>query len=120
VSVLVIDDDDAVREAIGDVLESLGIQVHQAADGQSGITLYYKHQGDIQLVILDLTMKGWDGAQTLHELRKFDPGVQVIVSSGHSEGQIIDRLKNVHVAGFLRKPYDADALIDLIQLFLYS
>ena len=117
-SILVIDDEDAVREAVSDVLATLGLQVLEAANGQSGITIYREHQRDIQLVLLDLSMQGLDGAQTLEELRKINPGARVVVSSGYSEQQILDRLSNAHVAGFLRKPYDVDALIDMIQLLL--
>lgn len=119
-SILVIDDEDAVREAVGDVLATLGLRVLEAANGQTGITLYREHQRDIELVLLDLSMQGLDGAQTLAELRKINPGVRVVVSTGYSEQEILNRLSNVHVAGFLRKPYDVDTLIDMIQLLALS
>ncbi len=66
--VLMIDDEEPVREAVTDILESEGLTVITAPDGRAGLTRYRERQADIQLVLLDLSMPGLSGEETFHEL----------------------------------------------------
>ena len=113
--VLVIDDEEPVREAITDILELEGIPVITAADGTGGITLFEEKSTDICLVLLDLSMPGLSGVDTLQALRNINPSVPVIISSGYSEVEVIDQLATTSRAVFLQKPYDQARLVEIIQ-----
>jgi len=113
-TILVIDDEEMVREAVTDILEAEGYYVLNAADGAAGIAMYRKRMEDIGLVLLDLSMPGLSGEQTLDVLRKINPKVRVLISSGCSEQEAMLRFKREQVAGFIKKPYSADALVSVI------
>jgi CheY-like chemotaxis protein len=113
-TILVIDDEDMVREAVTDILEAEGYYVLNAADGATGIALYRKRMDDIALVLLDLSMPGMNGEQTLDVLKKINPKVRVLISSGCSEQEVLLRFKREQIEGFVRKPYSADTLVSAI------
>lgn len=116
--VLVIDDEESVRHTVIDILASIGVGVFEAADGHTGIATYRKHTDVIQLVLLDLSMPGLSTEQILHELRKMNLQVRVVLSSGYAEEEVMSRFKDMPVTGFLHKPYKAAALIDKIRRYL--
>jgi signal transduction histidine kinase/CheY-like chemotaxis protein len=116
--ILVIDDEAPVREAVTDILELEGLKVITAADGRDGVALYRERQADISLVILDLSMPGLSGEETLLRLQQIKPDVPVLLSSGYSRREINKRLMNVEVAGFLQKPYNASRLLETVGQYL--
>ncbi|MCA9970932.1 MAG: PAS domain S-box protein [Anaerolineales bacterium] len=116
--VLVIDDEAPVREAVGDILELVGIEVLAAPDGESGLALYQAHRAEVALVLLDLSMPGWNGEQTLQALRAVNPALRVILSSGYSESESVQRFIGKEVSGFLQKPYRAETLLQTVQAHL--
>ena len=113
--VLVIDDEEPVREAVTDILEMEGISVITAADGTAGIGLFEEKVADIRLVLLDLSMPGLSGIDTLQALQVINPSVPVILSSGYSEVEVVDRLTTKSKAAFLQKPYDQTRLVEVIR-----
>ena len=70
---------------------------------------------EIVLVILDLTMPYMDGEETFRELRRIDPKVRVIMSSGYTESEIIPRFAGKRLSGFLQKPYTLDTLTQRLR-----
>ena len=81
--VLVVDDEDMVRDLARLVLERRGYRVLTACDGEEALTQYGAHPGRIDLVLLDYTMPGLTGLQVFEALRKMDPKVCVVFSSGY-------------------------------------
>ncbi len=116
--VLVIDDEEAVREAVSDILGFAKIQVLAAADGDSGIELFKTHHQEIDLVLLDLSMPGLNGAGTFQELRKIDTAVKVVLSSGYDEAEATRRFIGQGLAGFLQKPYNMKNLVQTVEGYL--
>ena len=116
--VLVIDDEASVREAVTDILELEEMPVITAPDGQRGLELYRDRQTDIGLVLLDLSMPGLNGEQTFHELRKINPQVQVILSSGYSQDEVVQRFADQSRVGFIQKPYEPSKLVREIRRWL--
>jgi PAS domain S-box-containing protein len=116
--VLVIDDEEAVREAVTDILELHGLDVVTAADGQTGIELFRQRSQEISLVLLDLSMPGLSGQETFRALRGIDPTVPVILSSGYNEHEATRRFVGKGLAGFLQKPYNLEGLVEKIQQYL--
>jgi signal transduction histidine kinase/ActR/RegA family two-component response regulator/predicted secreted protein len=113
--VLIVDDEEPVREAVSDVLGEEGIETIQAGDGRSGLELYQAHMPEIGLVILDLSMPGMSGQETLQELRQLNSAVPVLLSSGYSREDVVRSFEAEGVASFLQKPYSIADLIQKVQ-----
>lgn len=116
--ILVIDDEEAVREAITDILDLEEIPVLTAPDGETGKALFAQRQDEIALVVLDLTMPGLSGEETLRQLKEIDPELKVLLSSGYTRAEVADLFAELGVAGFLQKPYNALRLIDAVKDYL--
>jgi DNA-binding NtrC family response regulator len=78
---LVIDDEDAFRETVGKLLTHRGFDVSTSSDGAQGIRAVLR--GGIEVVILDVKMAGLDGIETLRELKRIQPDLEVIILTGH-------------------------------------
>ena len=117
-TVLVVDDEEIVREVARRSLERFGFRVLVAESGRAAIDIFKRHPGEIAAAILDLNMPEMSGEETLPELRKIRPGVKVIVSSGYSETEAMPLFIEDQVAGFIQKPYTATALAEKVQSVL--
>jgi len=104
-TVLVVDDEPAVRLVATRILSHAGFQVVTAGDGVEGVEQFRAHQGEIVAVLLDMTMPRMGGAETFRALREIAPSVKVILTSGHDEQQMIGRFTGQGLAGFIQKPY---------------
>jgi PAS domain S-box-containing protein len=113
--VLVVDDEKPVREAISDILEDQGIPLLMAADGQTAIQLLQAYSEEVDLVLLDLSMPGMGGEEVLQEMRKINPTIRVILSSGYDKKDVLHRLRDQSLSGFLQKPYTMQALVEIVQ-----
>jgi PAS domain S-box-containing protein len=103
-TILIIDDERAVRELWRDFLKKKGYRIITAEDGQRGIDVFRDSRDEIDLVILDLVMPNMGGEEALKRLREIRPNIKVLVSSGYSEnGQAKEILKQ-GVNGFIHKP----------------
>jgi CheY-like chemotaxis protein len=113
-TVLVVDDDEGVRTVASDMLELKGFTVLTANDGREAVTTYRLHQHEIRAVLLDMMMPHLDGAGTLEELRRINPGVKVILSSGYSAQDLTNQCTGIEPKQFVKKPY---RYVDLISAF---
>ncbi len=104
-TVLVIDDESAVRNFVRVALEKLGYRVLTAEDGRMGVELFRARHAEITLVLLDLSMPVMDGELALEQIRLVSPSAPVILSSGLTEAVAAERFKGKKVSGFLPKPY---------------
>ena len=117
-TVLVVDDEPAVREVSKKALESYGYTVLLADSGLAAIDVFRRHPGEIALVVLDLSMPGMNGEEVLPELRKIRPMVKVVLSSGYSEAEAMGILKGQPVTGFIQKPYTSKGLAEKVKVCL--
>jgi CheY-like chemotaxis protein len=113
--VLVVDDEEAVREVAAAALESAGYQVLSAADGLEGVALFEKHRREIVAVLLDASMPRMSGEDTLARIRALAERVPVLVTSGYSERDAIARFEGAGVEGFIQKPFRASQLVEKVQ-----
>jgi PAS domain S-box-containing protein len=113
--ILVIDDEEPVRDAVTDILDLEGLSVLAASDGQAGIELYRDRQADIDLIMLDLSMPGLSGEEAFRGLRQINPQVRILLSSGYSHDEVISRFAGQHDVAFIQKPYDASQLITEVK-----
>jgi len=114
-TILLIDDEEVVRETASEMLATEDLKVLTAESGADGVAIYRDRGAEIDLIILDLSMPGMSGEETYRELRKIDPDVRVVLSSGFGEDEATRRFAGLGLQGFIQKPYNPQVLIDEIQ-----
>lgn len=113
--VLVIDDDDLVRSAAVAMLAMHGYVVREAAGGIEGLREYEAHRDEIDVVVLDMTMPGLDGAQVAERLRGLRPDVRILVTSGYPAAETAERMAAQPPAGYLEKPFSTQTLLEAVS-----
>ncbi|MBE9529602.1 MAG: response regulator [Proteobacteria bacterium] len=112
--ILVMDDEEIVRDVAGAMLSNLGYEVVTAKDGSEAINLYKESSEagkPFKLVIMDLTIPGgMGGTEAVTGVLEFDPSAKVIVSSGYSNDPVMADFKKYGFCGVILKPYNANAL----------
>jgi PAS domain S-box-containing protein len=120
--ILVMDDDELIRETVGVLLDLLGYEVAFAADGDRALDMYRKAKesgAPYDVVIMDLTIPGGrGGGVTIGDLLAFDPSAKAIVSSGYSNDAIMSNYAQNGFAGVVVKPYTMDELDAELQRVL--
>ncbi|MBV7327332.1 response regulator [Chloroflexi bacterium TSY] len=115
-TVLVIDDNTLILESTTDLLEFLGLRILTATNGKEGLELYQKHQAEIGLVLLDIEMPVMDGPTTYNHLRRVNPDVKVIFSSGIDKNNSLQKcLSQETTPFFLSKPYELLEFTSVIE-----
>ncbi|HEY9207016.1 MAG TPA: ATP-binding protein [Candidatus Methanoperedens sp.] len=111
--ILVVEDEESIRDVTFSTLEMSGYKVLTAKDGAEAVALYAENMDKIKMVLMDMMMPVMDGQASIRAIRKINPEVKVIAVSGLTEK---DKLKNItdHTATFLRKPYTAEELLKII------
>ncbi len=109
-TVLVVDDEETIRETAAMMLEDMGFDTLTAEDGMQGVEIYRAHQDAIVAVLLDMTMPKLDGKGCFRELRRINGDVRVVLSSGYNEQDATNRFAGQGLAGFIQKPYTPEAL----------
>jgi PAS domain S-box-containing protein len=117
--VLVMDDEDMVRDILASMLHSLGHQVMTAADGREAVDLLQESQRQgksIDLAIVDLTIPGgMGGLETLEHLRRVDPNLPVVVASGYSNDPVMASFRSFGFNGTVAKPFVLAQLAEAIN-----
>ncbi|MGH7529367.1 MAG: response regulator [Gemmatimonadales bacterium] len=118
-TIIVIEDDDAVRSVMRRALERHGHLVVEAPEGARGVELLREHDAD--LVITDIFMPGQDGILTLRQIRKEFPTLKVIVVSGGDRTGRLDLRKDAELLGAVRsvrKPFTATEIVTVVTEIL--
>ncbi|MES0372180.1 MAG: PAS domain S-box protein [Mariprofundaceae bacterium] len=113
--VLIVDDEDTVREVAASMLEEMGLETLKAVDGIEGVEMFNQHHDRITAVLLDMTMPKMNGEDAFSEMCRIDPDVKVILSSGYNEQDATNRFSGKGLAGFLQKPYTAEELAEKLK-----
>jgi CheY-like chemotaxis protein len=114
-SILVVDDEDHIREITKKTLETHGYRVITANDGKEAIALYLQHRELIKAVLIDMMMPVMDGQASIRELHKINPGLKIIAVSGLSEKDKLAEVDETRVHAFLTKPYTTEKLLNAIH-----
>jgi len=115
-SVLVVDDQDQVRQLIRETLEQAGYEVEEARDGKEGLDRYRVRSPD--LVIMDILMPDQDGLETIMTLRQEFPDIRIIAMTGGSDTvgipNFLDVAKMLGARRTLQKPFELKVLLDAV------
>jgi PAS domain S-box-containing protein len=110
-TVLLVDDEETVRDALASDCWHLGFDVLHAGDGWEALRVLARHGTErIGVVLLDWTMPRLDGGATLREIRQLAPDLPVVVMSAYSEQELADHFADQNVAGFLPKPFTLETV----------
>jgi CheY-like chemotaxis protein len=110
-TILVVDDETAVREVTKAILEANGYRVLLASGGKEALALFARHRQAIRLVLTDMMMPEMDGRATIRELRRLDPQVQVVAASGLASDEHSAPEPGAELQAFLMKPFTASKLL---------
>lgn len=114
-TILVVDDDEAIRFLGKATLEKVGLQVITAVDGRDAVNIFKKKQDEINLVLMDMTMPRLSGEEAFKKLQEINPAVKVVLSSGYSEQEATRKFSKSGLMGFLQKPYRPSDLIAKVK-----
>ncbi len=111
--ILVVDDEQGIRGALGQLLEYEGYDVRTASNASDGIAEYQKWRPD--LVFMDVKMGGMDGLEALKRLREFDPSATVVMISGHATIRTAVEATQLGAYEILEKPLDTDRILVMLR-----
>jgi PAS domain S-box-containing protein len=118
--ILVVDDEDAIREITRSTLETFGYRVLTAGDGTEALAIYADRKNEIALVLTDMVMPFMDGPATIRALQRMNPRVKIIAASGLALGMRTDDSGIEGVSMFLNKPYTAEKLLKALAQILQA
>jgi len=114
-TILLVDDEEVNIEVVREILEMLGYKVFTARSGQDAVDLFRDNNALIDLVVLDMIMPGMGGGDTFDALKKIDPAVKVILSSGYSLHGEASRIMERGCSAFIQKPFRIEELSDKLE-----
>jgi DNA-binding NtrC family response regulator len=113
-AVLVVDDEEMLRDLARDILVRHGYTVVTAASGAEAVDIYCRRGGHIAVVVLDILLPDMGGREVFRLIRDFDPAARVIVSSGFERGRDAGDLIREGAAAFVQKPYRINELVEKV------
>jgi signal transduction histidine kinase/DNA-binding response OmpR family regulator len=117
-TLLLVEDEDAVRRLAASVLGKLGYTVLEAPDADEALELFAAHEGPLDLLVTDVVMPGWSGPRLADRLRALRSGLRVLYVSGYSDEGLDDETASTPNTGFLAKPYTGPVLARIVRELL--
>lgn len=112
--VLIIDDEATMRHVAHEMLHECGYRTITASNGEEGIQIYKIKQNEIDIVLLDMIMPKMSGEEVYEELRKINPGIKVVLTSGFKKDEKVERIMNKGIEYFLQKPYTIQKISSVV------
>ena len=116
--VLLVDDEETIRQITTATLENSGYQVLSACDGSQAVALYAEHEDRISLIIADMVMPFMDGATMIDALKRVNPAVKILAMSGQMDDRKLDHLIEKKEILFLPKPFSSEKLLTSVHQLL--
>jgi hypothetical protein len=114
-TVLVVDDESAIREMTRTMLETCGYNVASASDGTEGLALFVQQMDKIDVVLTDMMMPYMDGSSMVRAMRRLQPKLRVIATSGLGSREDDQKLSDLNIQAFMTKPYTAEKLLTVLH-----
>lgn len=109
-TVMLVDDEPMLRFVAGSILMELGYKTIEAENGLQATEVFRQHHKSLSLVVLDMVMPNMNGKDCFFELKKIDPAVKILVSSGFSGDEDVEAMREAGARWFIRKPFTAAEL----------
>jgi CheY-like chemotaxis protein len=119
-TLLVVEDEESLRQAVVKLLQKRGFEVLGAADGSTAIDILRTNNRRIDLLLLDMTLPGQPSHDVIREAEQTRPGCKVLLTSAYSEEFVTATLTGPQIQGFIRKPFQLDNLLHSIRAALSS
>ena len=104
-----------MADAAHDMLQLARMDTIVTHSGEAGIEQYKAKSDEIQLVLLDLVMPEMDGEQVFRELKRLNPNLKIVLTSGYSRNEATRRFIGQDLAGFIQKPYSSQQLLSELE-----
>ena len=117
-TILIVDDEENVREVLRFTLEASGYRTLVACDGVEAVAIYRQHYQEVQLVLTDMAMPNLDGPSAIRQMKEINPLVEVIATSGVKTTGKLDEAMKAGAITFLPKPYTAERLLSVLEEIL--
>ncbi len=114
-TILIIDDEHLILDIVSEMLNFLNHRAIVTSSAHDGIELFKQKRNEIDAIIVDLIMPDMNGKECYEELRKIDPHIPIVLSTGISDAGSKEGLKNLDVLGFLEKPYTLPQLESILN-----
>ena len=118
-TILIVEDEELLRQGVSKMLRTEGLSVLEASDGSAALDVIRARKGDIDVLLLDITLPGASSRKVYEEARRLRPGLPVIVTSAKSEGMAAAFLAT-GIEHFIRKPFRLGGLREMIRQVLSS
>ena len=114
-TILVLEDDRAVRNMIVRILTSQGYATLEASNGDDAIRVYNEHKDTVRLILLDVVMPGKNGREVFDEIARIEPGVKAIFMSGYAGDIVVEKGVQKDRVDFLQKPVSVPKLLGKVR-----
>jgi CheY-like chemotaxis protein len=119
-TVLVVEDEDPLRQAVAKMLRKTGFDVLEVANGAAAIDLLRANGRNIDLILLDMTIPGPPSQEVVAEAAQIRPDLKVLLTSAYSEEMATATISTPLIRGFIRKPFQLRLLAQTLREVLYS
>jgi len=119
-TILLVEDEEQIRKMAIVMLQRLGFAVIEASNGKEALELYQQKSADITLVVTDIGMPIMDGYELIRKLKKINPTLPIIISSGFGDVDITARIAKEDIAGLINKPYTPNQLREVLKRVIES
>ncbi|HEY3662924.1 MAG TPA: PAS domain S-box protein [Chthoniobacterales bacterium] len=113
--ILVVDDEELIRQVTKVALEENGYRVLEAKDGPEAVTVFAHHADAIRVVFTDIMLPFMDGAEVIRAIKRIRPDALIIAASGEDDSKVLERLEGLGIAAFLPKPYGIAKLLSTVS-----
>lgn len=113
--VLIVDDEEVVRNVSTAILERAGYRVIATGSGREGISIFENYSDEIRCVLLDLTMPYISGNLIFARMKAADPDVKILLMSGYSDKQAFQEFGARTIEGFIQKPFEPEELLNAVR-----
>lgn len=113
-TVLLVDDEERIRDSTADLLHEAGLTVLHAMDGLHALEVFHRHANEIDLILMDISMPRMNGIECMHRIHAMDPACKVILTSGFYEQDLRLKYQEALQTQFIQKPYDPGLLMSLM------
>ncbi len=114
-TILLIEDEEMLRQLVESILTSNGYRVVTAADGERGVNVFRTNRELIGAVLSDLGLPRLSGQEVVAQIKQIDPNARVVIASGYISPDVKDRLENLGVKTFVQKPYMSQEVLNAVR-----